>query len=105
MAANISSDAVPSPDYQSRFSHENVFTRKTSIGVGQMNLLISSENPVSLDGSLRMLNDELLVLAAKSGDVTAFAELTRRHSSRLLRTTYRITRNWEDGEDAVQNPS
>jgi RNA polymerase sigma-70 factor (ECF subfamily) len=68
-----------------------------------MNLLISSDNPVPFRGSLRMLNDELLVLAAKSGDVTAFAELRRRHSSRLLRTTYRITRNWEDAEDAVQN--
>jgi RNA polymerase sigma-70 factor (ECF subfamily) len=50
-----------------------------------------------------MLDDELLVLAAKSGDAAAFAELRRRHSDKVLRTIYRITRNWEDAEDAVQD--
>jgi RNA polymerase sigma-70 factor (ECF subfamily) len=68
-----------------------------------MDLFMPSDNSVSFGGSLIMVNDELLVLAAKSGDEAAFAELRRRHSSKLLRTTYRITRNWEDAEDAVQD--
>jgi RNA polymerase sigma-70 factor (ECF subfamily) len=68
-----------------------------------MNLFMPSDNSVSFGDSLRMANDELLVLAAKSGDVAAFAELRRRHSSKLLRAIYRITRNWEDAEDAVQD--
>jgi RNA polymerase sigma-70 factor (ECF subfamily) len=50
-----------------------------------------------------MLNDELLVLAAKSGDADAFAELRWRHSTKVLRTIYRVTRNWDDAEDAIQD--
>jgi RNA polymerase sigma-70 factor (ECF subfamily) len=49
------------------------------------------------------MNDELLVLAAKSGDTTAFVELRRRHATKVLRTIYRVTRNWEDAEDALQD--
>jgi RNA polymerase sigma-70 factor (ECF subfamily) len=49
------------------------------------------------------MNDELLVLAAQSGDTAAFVELRRRHATKLLRTTYRVTRNWEDAEDALQD--
>ena len=68
-----------------------------------MNLSVPPGNIASLNGSSDVVNDEPLVLAAKSGDSAAFAELRRRHSSKLLRTTYRITRNWEDAEDAVQD--
>ena len=103
MAARNSSGGVPPADYQSKFSHKNVFATRASIEVTQMNLSMSSDNHVSLNGSLRMVNDELLVFAAKSGDAAAFAELRRRHASKLLRTIYRITRNWEDAEDAVQD--
>ena len=56
-------------------------------------------------GSSKTMNDEPLVLAAKSGDPDAFDELRRRHSSKVLRTLYRITRNWEDAEDALQDAS
>jgi RNA polymerase sigma-70 factor (ECF subfamily) len=48
-------------------------------------------------------SDAVLVSTAKSGDANAFVELSRRHSSRLLQTTYRITRNQQDAEDAVQD--
>lgn len=46
--------------------------------------------------------DGSLVTAAKSGDQQAYAELCRRHSSRVFRTVFRITRNAEDAEDALQ---
>jgi RNA polymerase sigma factor (sigma-70 family) len=46
--------------------------------------------------------DVLLVLAACSGDSHAFVELSKPHSKRILLTLYRITRNWQDAEDALQ---
>ncbi len=47
--------------------------------------------------------DEVLVAAAKLGDHQAFLELWTRHSSRVFKTTYRITGNREDAEDAIQD--
>ena len=52
--------------------------------------------------SLRLPDDELLVARAKDGDTSAFVELRERHSTKVLRTVFRITRNWEDAEDALQ---
>jgi RNA polymerase sigma-70 factor, ECF subfamily len=68
-----------------------------------MNSPICTGGNVSLDRSSMTMNDELLVLAAKSGDTTAFVELRRRHATKVLRTIYRVTRNWEDAEDALQD--
>ena len=48
-------------------------------------------------------NDEILVTAAKDGQDQAFSELCSRHSKKTLRTTYRITRNHQDAEDALQD--
>ena len=53
--------------------------------------------------SPKEMSDEWLVAAAKNGDITAFAELRDRHLRSIMRTTYRITRNWEDAEDALQD--
>src|SRR5580704_4862573 len=50
----------------------------------------------------KKMADELLVSAAQSGDSQAFVELSRRHSGRLLLNIYRITNNWQDAEDVVQ---
>jgi len=47
--------------------------------------------------------DEVLVAAAKSGDYQAFVELWTRHTTRVFKTTYRITGNREDAEDAMQD--
>jgi len=47
--------------------------------------------------------DEVFVAAAKLGDHQAFLELWTRHSSRVFKTTYRITGNREDAEDAIQD--
>jgi RNA polymerase sigma-70 factor, ECF subfamily len=50
----------------------------------------------------KRMSDVILVSAARAGDTTAFVQLNERYSKRLLRTTYQITRNWQDAEDAVQ---
>src|SRR5277367_148384 len=47
--------------------------------------------------------DEALVAAAKLGDHPAFLELWTRHSSRVFKTAYSITRKREDAEDAIQD--
>ena len=57
---------------------------------------------MSIPCSLRLLDDELLVARAKDGDTSAFVELRERHSTKVLRTVFRIIRNWEDAEDALQ---
>jgi RNA polymerase sigma-70 factor (ECF subfamily) len=68
-----------------------------------MNLPIPARNGAILSHSPKQMSDEWLVLAARDGNTNAFAELRDRHSSKILRTTYRITRNWEDAEDALQD--
>ena len=44
-----------------------------------------------------------LVTAAKNGDAVAFVSLCKLHSDKILRRLYRITKNWEDAEDALQD--
>jgi RNA polymerase sigma-70 factor, ECF subfamily len=61
----------------------------------------TNSRPASECG-LRGLSDELLVLAAKAGDTFAFVELKDRHTNKLLSRIYRITRNWQDAEDVLQ---
>jgi RNA polymerase sigma-70 factor (ECF subfamily) len=68
-----------------------------------MNLPIPVHNGAIIGHSLKQMSDEWLVLAARDGNANAFAELRDRHSSKILRTTYRITGNWEDAEDALQD--
>lgn len=48
------------------------------------------------------MSDQLLVQAARSGDCRAFVELCERHSKKVLPRIYRITNNWEDAEDVLQ---
>lgn len=48
-------------------------------------------------------NDEMLVAAAKSGESRAFSELWNRHSKKIFNTMYRVTRNRQDAEDALQD--
>jgi RNA polymerase sigma-70 factor, ECF subfamily len=68
-----------------------------------MNQRILSNNDAVIGGSLREMSDEWLVVTAQDRTINAFAELRDRHFRTLLRTTYRITRNWEDAEDALQD--
>jgi RNA polymerase sigma factor (sigma-70 family) len=51
---------------------------------------------------LQPLSDERLLADAKIGHTAAFDELCKRHAKKLFYITYRITRNREDAEDAVQ---
>ena len=49
------------------------------------------------------MSDANLVAAAKRGQRAAFDALCSQSSQRIFRTTFRITRNREDAEDAVQD--
>jgi RNA polymerase sigma-70 factor (ECF subfamily) len=49
------------------------------------------------------MSDEMLVSMAKSGDANAFVELSKRHASKVFQAAYRITRNRQDAEDALQD--
>jgi hypothetical protein len=55
-----------------------------------------------LEGNLRQATDEVLTLAARSGNGPAFVELSGRHSKKIQLHVYRILSNWEDAEDVVQ---
>jgi RNA polymerase sigma-70 factor (ECF subfamily) len=51
---------------------------------------------------LCVVSDETRVAAAKNGHRGAFDDLYKCHAEKMLRIAYRITRNREDAEDAVQ---
>lgn len=59
--------------------------------------------PSQSDVYLADVCDQSLVAAAQTGEQSAYGELCRRHSKRLLRTVQRITHNIDDAEDAVQD--
>ena len=67
-----------------------------------MTEVISEASSVAVSDSSGELRDEPLVSAAKSGDHSAFAALCERDSDKIARTIYRITRNWHDAEDVLQ---
>jgi len=68
-----------------------------------MSLLISAESNDAIENCPMEMSDEVLVSTAKSGDAGAFIELSKRHHNRLLQAAYRVTRNWQDAEDALQD--
>jgi RNA polymerase sigma factor (sigma-70 family) len=53
-------------------------------------------------GQSSSTGERWLVRQAKSGSSTAFGELYDRHRLRIYRTAFRILRNRQDAEDAVQ---
>jgi DNA-directed RNA polymerase specialized sigma24 family protein len=53
-------------------------------------------------GKAPSTDERWLVTQAKSGSSTAFGELYDRHRLRTYRTAFRILRNRQDAEDAVQ---
>jgi RNA polymerase sigma-70 factor (ECF subfamily) len=57
----------------------------------------------SITSASRECSDKNLVEAAKAGHSSAFTTLCERYAQQLLRAAYRITRNREDSEDAVQD--
>jgi RNA polymerase sigma-70 factor (ECF subfamily) len=67
-----------------------------------MNLPMPAVNIVDMDYSPTEMSDETLAARAKSGEMDAFVELSQRHANRIFQTTYRVTRNRQDAEDALQ---
>ncbi len=59
-------------------------------------------NDLSARHFLHEASDEALVAAAKAGENLAFVEICNRYSMWIFRSIYRITRNQEDSEDALQ---
>ena len=49
------------------------------------------------------ISDAVLLSTAKTGDADAFVELSRRYYRRVFQETFRITRNEQDAEDALQD--
>jgi len=78
---------------------------KAVIFSGKVRPMNSCLSPVSIGmiHDLENANEEILVTAAREGDHSAFSELWNRHSKRAFRTIYRITRNQQDAEDALQD--
>jgi len=62
-----------------------------------------SESDPRAAANLGQWSEEELIAAAKSGQGAAFGVLCERHAEMILRVTFRITRNREDAEDAVQD--
>lgn len=67
-----------------------------------MNLSTPAAQSPTINYNLEQMNDEILVTAAKAGNASAFTELSNRHSGKLRRSLYRITHNWYDADDALQ---
>ena len=68
-----------------------------------MSLTMSALNSVDIEHSPSEMSDEMLASRAKSGDTDAFVELSKRHANRVFQAAYRVTRNRQDAEDALQD--
>lgn len=68
-----------------------------------MNSFVSEFKTVAQRKEPDSVDDAMLVTVARSGDSSAFDELSRRHSRRVLHKIYRITNNWQDAEDVLQD--
>jgi RNA polymerase sigma-70 factor (ECF subfamily) len=68
-----------------------------------MSLSMPAVNSVYIEYSATKMSDEMLASRAKSGDPDAFVELSKRHANRVFQATYRVTRNRQDAEDALQD--
>jgi RNA polymerase sigma factor (sigma-70 family) len=68
-----------------------------------MSLPMRVVNSVDVEYSPTEMSDAMLASRAKSGDTDAFVELNRRHANRVFQATYRLTRNRQDAEDALQD--
>jgi RNA polymerase sigma-70 factor (ECF subfamily) len=73
---------------------------------GEQKLLAISPQSARINcisgSNLETASEEHLLAAAREGDQAAYGEMCKRHSQKILRITLRITRNYEDAEDALQ---
>jgi RNA polymerase sigma-70 factor, ECF subfamily len=68
-----------------------------------MDTLIPTKDRLVVHENWTACSDEMLVSAAKDGDLAAFNTLCERYTPRTLRKIYSITKDWEDAEDALQD--
>jgi hypothetical protein len=62
----------------------------------------SREGRLIRNGNSASTDEQKLVVQAKSGLSSAFGELYERHRLKIYRSAFRILRNEQDAEDAVQ---
>ena len=62
----------------------------------------TADGSFSIGRNLEPVSDNLLVAAAQSGDMLAFTELRNRYAPRMRRLIYRVTKDWDDADDALQ---
>jgi RNA polymerase sigma-70 factor, ECF subfamily len=62
----------------------------------------SRESGLIRNGNGTLTDEQKLVVQAKSGHSSAFGELYERHQLKIYRSAFRILRNEQDAEDAVQ---
>jgi RNA polymerase sigma-70 factor (ECF subfamily) len=67
-----------------------------------MTTFFSVQSDTSVVSDLRAWSEEQLIAAAKTGRRAPFGELCERHVKKVFRVIFRIMRNREDAEDAVQ---
>lgn len=63
---------------------------------------VAREDAMAPDAESTVANDRLLVADAKCGHSSAFGELYVRHREQIYRSVFRMLRNRQDAEDAVQ---
>src|ERR1700677_729134 len=68
-----------------------------------MSLPMPAAHRGDIEYSRTEMGDEMLASRAKSGDTDAFVELSKRHANRVFQAAYRVTRNRQDAEDALQD--
>lgn len=68
-----------------------------------MNLFSLENNDIERSIDAQNLHENGLIGAAQAGHEWAFLELCERNSSRIFKTIYRVTKNREDAEDALQD--
>jgi RNA polymerase sigma-70 factor (ECF subfamily) len=68
----------------------------------QVNSFVSELDTATQRREADSVDDAMLVALALSGDSSAFVELSKRYSKRVLHKIYRITNNWQDAEDVLE---
>src|SRR5271170_7013229 len=68
-----------------------------------MSLPMPAVISIDMEYSPAEMSDSMLASRAKSGDTDAFVELSKRHANKVFQATYRVTRNRQDAEDALQD--
>jgi RNA polymerase sigma-70 factor (ECF subfamily) len=72
------------------------------MGANMVNSYRSEDETATHWKGWEAMRDAALVAAARAGDSSAFVELGQRHSKRILLKIYRMTNNWQDAEDVLQ---